>query len=70
MKIRYVIILGLVMFFQIALIGKLNVFANTMRSFLNMLLGIQRFTEDLEVIDLQSFRIIPHGVAVWLSLVR
>lgn len=35
-----------------------------------MLLGIQRFTTDLEVIDLQSFKIIPHGVAVWLSLVR
>lgn len=32
--------------------------------------GIQRFTRVLEVFDLQSFKIIPHGVAVWLSVVR
>lgn len=64
------IILGLIIFSQIAPTGKLSMFANTMRSFLNMLLGIQRFTKVLEVFDLQPFKVIPRGVAAWLSLVR
>jgi len=65
-----VTILGLTVFFQIAPTGKLNTFASTMRSHLNMLWGIQRFTKVLEVFDLQSLKIVPHSAAAWLSVVR
>lgn len=61
---------GTKLFFQIALLVKCTVLANTMKYFLNMFLGIQRSAEVVEVFDLQPFKIAPHElVASFFSVI-